>query len=174
MNRHSDRRLNEGIIAAVSVGLFFIVVGAVAVININHWGQVEKFVENFTVVNASNTSVQLPVPNVPAAYTTVYSIAFQFALGFGVLQILVLGLRLVLGSRVRRTAETVGGIVFWFGTAYVLLLLVDMKSTLAISQQRQVWFQFWAAIIILIGISLIARAGILIAANKFWRRKNQS
>ena len=152
-------------IAGVSVGLFFILVGTIAVVNINHLSQLGDFANDLTAVNVTNTSIQLPAPNVPAAHTAVYTIAFQFALGLGLLEVLVLGMRLGLGSRIRRTTGTVGGIVFWFGAAYFLSGLANMKSTLAVSQQQELWFQFWAAIIILIGVSIIVRAVVYFTAK---------
>jgi NhaP-type Na+/H+ or K+/H+ antiporter len=125
----------------------------------------KDFANDFTVANISNTSIQLPVPNVPAAHTAVYTMAFQFALGVGLLEVLVLGMRLGLGSRIRRTTGTIGGIVFWFGAAYCLNGLTNMKSTLAVSQQQELWFQFWAFIIILIGVSIIVRVAVFFTAK---------
>lgn len=163
----TDRgRLTEGAISAVSVGLFFVLIGVIVVINQNLWSRIQDFGNNFTVANITNTSIQLPVPATPAAHTAVYSAAFQFALGVAALQVIILAMRLTLGSRIRRTAETVGAMVFWFGAAYLLQNLADMKSTLAIGEQRSLWFQFWALIIILLGISIIARAIVLLAAKR--------
>ena len=160
------RMVGEGLISAVSTGLFFVLVGIIVIINQNLWSKIGEFINSFTIARVANTSTNLPVPSSPAAYTAVYSAAFQFALGIGALQILVLAMRLTIGSRMRRTAQNVGSLVFWFGTAYALSILAGMKSTLALSQQRDMWFQFWAAIIILIGLSLIARAAVLLAANR--------
>jgi len=160
------RMIGEGLISAVSTGLFFVLVGVIFIINQNLWSKIWEFLNSFTIVRIANTSVNLPVPSSPAAYTAVYSAAFQFALGIGALQSLILAMRLTIGSRMRRTAQTVGSLIFWFGTAYALSILDSMKSTLALSQQQTMWFQFWAAIIILIGLSLIARAAVLLAASR--------
>ena len=73
----------------------------------------------------------------------------------------------------RRIAQTVGSLVFWFGTAYALSVLSGMKSTLALSQQQTMWFQFWAVIIILIGLSLIARGAVLLSASRLSARGNR-
>jgi len=160
------RMVGEGLISAVSAGLFFVLVGIIVVINQNLWSKIVEFVNSFTTARVANISVNLPVPSSPAAYTAVYSAAFQFALGIGALQILVLTMRLSIGSPIRRTAQNVGSSVFWFGTAYALCNLADMKSTLALSQQRDMWFQFWAVIIILIGLSLMVRAAVLLVAGR--------
>jgi len=167
------RMVGEGLISAVSTGLFFVLVGVIVIINLNLWSEIGKFLNSFTITRVANTSVNLPVPSSPAAYTAVYSAAFQFALGIGALQILVLAMRFTVGSRMRRIAQTVGSLVFWFGTAYALSVLSGMKSTLALSQQQTMWFQFWAVIIILIGLSLIARAAVLLAASQLSARGNR-
>jgi hypothetical protein len=169
-SRYHRSRVGEGLIAVVSTGLFLVLVGIIAVINQNLWSKIQDFINNFTTATVANTSVKLPVPATPAAYTAVYSAAFQFALGIGFLQILILAMRLAIGSRIRRTAQNVGSLVFWLGTAYALSILAGMKSTLALSQQRDMWAQFWAVIIILIGLSLIARAAVLLAARRLSAR----
>ncbi|MGA2681752.1 MAG: hypothetical protein ABSF44_08140 [Candidatus Bathyarchaeia archaeon] len=164
---YSGRRLfGERLIVAVSTGLFFILIGIVFVINQNLWPKIKDFGNDFIIARVANTTIQLPAPAMPAAYTGVYSAVFQFALGIGVLEILVLAMHLANGSRIRRTAQTVGSVVFWFGAAYMLSNLANMKSTLAQSQQLNMWFQFWAAIIILVGVSIIARAAALLVAKQ--------
>ena len=174
-SRFPDRRWpEEGAIAAVSAGLFFVLIGVIVVINLNLWTAIKDFGNDFTTANVGNSSIQLPIPGTPAAHTQVYSVAFQFALGIAILQIIILAMRLTMGSGIRRKAETVGSLVFWFGAAFLLNNLADMKSTLAISQQQTMWFQFWAAIIMLIGFSLIARAVILLAVKQFTRSPIES
>ena len=164
---HADRREHgEGAISAVSIGLFLVLVGVIAVINQNLWSNIRDFFNDFTKVNVANTKVSLPAPATPAAHTAVYSATFQFALGIGILEILILAMRFTVGSRIRRKAQTVGDLVFWFGAAYLMHILADMKITLTINQQWQMWFQFWAALIILFGISLIARAAYILAARQ--------
>jgi hypothetical protein len=160
------RTVGEGLISAVSAGLFFVLVGIIAIINQNIWSKIPDFFNSFTITRVANTSTNLPAPSPPAAYNALYSAAFQFALGIVALQILVLAMRLMIGSRIRRTAENVGSLVFWLGTAYALSVLASMKSTLALSQQQTMWFQFWTVIIILIGLSLIVRSAVLLAVRR--------
>ena len=166
---NSNRGWREGAISAVSAGLFFVLVGVIVVINQNLWTEIKDFGNDLTTAKAGNSSVQLPIPATPAAHTTLYSTAFQFALGIAVLQIVILAIQLIIGSRTRRIAETVGSLVFWFGAASLLNNLAGMKSALALNQQQTIWFQFWAAIIILFGVSLIARAVVILAAKRFTR-----
>ncbi len=79
-----------------------------------------------------------------------YSAVINFLLGVGILEIIILALRLVLHSVVRRIGQTVGDLVFWLGAAFVANIFL-LAGTL------NGWFQFWSAIIVLIGLSLIAR-----------------
>ncbi len=161
-----NRKLfGEGLISAVSAGLFFILIGVIFVINQNLWPKIKDFGNNFTVANITNTSIKLPVPTSPASFTAIYTAAFQLALGIGVLEVLILAMHLANGSRIRRTTQAIGGIVFSFGAAYLLSVLAYMRNTLTQSQQLIMWYQFWAGIVILFGVSMIARAVVLIAAK---------
>ena len=161
-----SRGFAEGLIAAVSIGGFLVLVGIIFAINQNLPQKIVDFFNDFTTVQVPNTTVNLPAPFTPAAHTLVYSATFQFALGAAILQILILALRLGIGSRIRRTAGTVGSLIFWFGAAYLLNNLAQMSSTLTQSQQLTSWFQFWSAIIILAGVSLIVRGAIVFVARK--------
>ncbi|MGA3111466.1 MAG: hypothetical protein ABSE15_05455 [Candidatus Bathyarchaeia archaeon] len=166
----SDGLFREGVIAAVSTGFFFILIGIIFVINQNLWPKIKDFGNDFTIARIANTSIQLPAPASPAAHVAVYSAVFQFALGIGILEILILAMRLANGSGIIRIAQSVGSVVFWFGAAYLLTNLADMKSTLSHSQQLTRWYQFWAAIIIMIGISIVVRSGILLAKKQLQNR----
>jgi hypothetical protein len=165
-NRHRHMSFVEQIISAVSIGGFFIILGIVIVANQSIVPKVSDFFKDFTTVQIPNTTTYLPAPNTPAAHTAIFSAAFQFALAIAILQIIIIALCIGLRSRIERTAETVGSLVFWFGAAYVSYNLAEMKSALAQSQQIAFWFQFWAAIIMLIGLSLIVRGAILLIAGK--------
>jgi hypothetical protein len=164
-HRHHRSR-GEAVISAVSAGLFLVLVGVIVIINQNLWSNIRNFFNDFTQVTVTNTQVSLPAPATPAAHTAVYSATFQFALGIAILEILILAMRFGVGSRIRRKAQTVGDLIFWLGAAYLLYNLADMKNTLSVSQQQTMWFQFWAAIIILFGISLIVRATFFLAAKQ--------
>lgn len=161
-----SRWFTEGLVTAISVGGFFILVGIIYATNQNLLQNLINFFNDFTNVQLQNSTISLLAPFTPAAHTAVYLAAFQFALGIGIIQIIVLAARLALGSRIRRTAQAVGGLIFWFGTAYMLNGLAEMKTALSHDQQLVLWFQFWAVIIMLIGISLLARAAVLLIASK--------
>lgn len=69
----------------------------------------------------------------------------NFLLGVGVLQIVILALRLAVHSRIRRIAQSVGDLIFWLGAAV-------LTNVFLIAGTQSGWFQFWASLIVLIGI----------------------
>jgi hypothetical protein len=89
-----------------------------------------------------------------------YGAAFQFCIGLGILQVILLALRLMMHSPIGKTAETVGHLVYWFGTSY--LITTYLNNTTTISK----WFMFWAGILIILGLSLIARAFVLLVKRR--------
>ncbi len=153
---------HDAIISAVAVGTVFILLGLVFVLALpnNLWDDTIGFFSNLTARNLpGNPSLTLPAPANPAARGNVvfYTAVFQFSLGIAFLQVLILALRVGLGSRVRRIAETVGNLVFWFGAAYLAHAYLNNSATLS------AWFTFWALIIVVLGISILARAAVLLA-----------
>jgi hypothetical protein len=152
----------EGIIGAISVGAFFVLLGLVFLINNGLWGAITSFFNDFTNLPVSGTSVFLPAPADPAAHALVYLAAAQLALGLGILQILILGLRFIFHSHARRWAQTIGSLVFWFGTSYLISIFLNDTTTV------HLWFTFWAALLILGGVSLLIRALALLS----WRQMN--
>jgi len=119
-----------------------------------------KFFNSFYMTQVPGTSISLPAPINPAAFSAVYNVAFEFCLGIGLLEVLVLSLRIMLHSPLPRKAETIENIVFWLGTSYLALTyLANMVSA-------SDWFVFWAGIILIAGLSLVARAFVLIANIK--------
>jgi hypothetical protein len=161
-HRHErGRGLYEGLITAVAVGGFFVVLGLVIVTTPGIVGQTNAFFSDFTVQTyplSGTSQLWLPVPAEPAMHLGVFTAVMDFMLGIGILQIIILGLRLAAHSPVGRIAETVGNLVFWLGGAYV-------ASVFLLAGTATGWFQFWASLIILIGGGLIARAIVYLAAR---------
>lgn len=147
----------EGIFSAISLGAFFILVGVIFATTPDLLERIVAFFSNFGIVEVSAAGIFLPAPKSPWAHSTVYSAAAQFSFGLGILQILVLALRLVTRSALSKTAETVSNLVFWFGTGYLINMLLNETTT------TRIWFAFWAGILVLIGISMVVRAMILLA-----------
>jgi hypothetical protein len=152
-------KAGEGIFSAISVGAVFILIGViyVATLPVSLWEKVVAFFNSFSTLPVSNTGIYLPAPAVPAAHTVLYSAVFQFCLGLGILQVILLVLRLAWHSPISKTAETVGNLVFWFGASYLVFTFLNSST------QMDTWFGFWAAILVVLGVSLIARALVLFA-----------
>jgi len=159
---HPYRRFRrEGTLVAISAGFFFILVGTIFVIRPTLYDSLRTFFNpnEWTNHTFSNSSVTLPVPTLKSlgdpAHVDVYDAAFEFSLAWGIFQILILSLRFVFSSTVRRKARTVQSVVFWLGTAYLINTFLNASTTTTL------WFLFWAALIILIGLALIVRAIVL-------------
>jgi hypothetical protein len=90
-----------------------------------------------------------PAPEHVAQHLEVYSAVEQFSLGWGVFLVAMLVVRFAIGSPNRRKAENLSDIIFWFGAAYLI-------QTWLINNAK--WFEFWATILIVLGVSLIVRA----------------
>ena len=147
----------EGLISAISVGAVFILIGLIYINTPDLWGKIGDFFSGFTSTLVTNTGITLPAPQFPASHAVLYGAVFQFSLGIGILEILLLSLRLLLRSPIRKTAEAVGNLVFWLGASY--LVTTFLNNTTTISQ----WFVFWAGILMIAGLSLIARGFVLLA-----------
>lgn len=164
-NVHPIRRKGgEGIISALSVGAVFILIGLIYVANLptSLWDKTTAFFSSFHNVQfgGPDTTIQLPAPSVPGAHAVLYNAAFQFCLGIAILQIVVLVLRVTLHSQISKTAETVGNLVFWSGASYLVFTFLNSSTT------TNMWFEFWAAIIMTIGVSMIARVPVLLATRR--------
>ena len=154
-NPHPNRFLYEGLITALAIGGIFIVLG-LAIVSTPNIVQIStaffKDLSNATYPIGTGNAV-LPAPANPAAHAAFYTAIINFMLGVGILQIVILALRVGLHSRVRRIGETVGNMVFWLGAAAVANVFL-LAGTL------QGWFQFWAFLIVIVGLSLIIRFAI--------------
>jgi hypothetical protein len=154
----SDKR-KESLFTAIYVGALFIILALVYYIHLsdNLWDSLVNFFTSLTLAPVPTTGISLPAPANPANFGNLYVAAFQFSLGVGILEIIILALRVFLYSSVTRIAETIENIVFWFGASYLIIAyLVNMK----ISSE---WFVFWAGIILIFGLALLARAFVILA-----------
>jgi hypothetical protein len=156
-----DKR-KENFISGLYIGFILILLVVLYFVNahVNLWNSFDHFLNTFILETVPGTSLQLPVPDNPRAYIVLYEAAFQFCLGLGAIEIAVLGLRVWLDSPLPRKAETIENLVFWLGTSY---LIVTYLMNITIPSE---WFVFWAGIILIGGLSLIARSFVLIASKK--------
>jgi hypothetical protein len=149
----------ENILTAAYIGAVCIVLAVIYIAHlpVSLWNSVVDFFMSLTLSPVPGTGIALPAPSNPAAYTELYLAAFQFAIAVGILEVAVLFLRVLLHSPVQRKAETIENIVFWLGASYlVITYLVNMTI-------QAEWFVFWAGVILIFGLSLVARAFVLLA-----------
>ena len=158
----SAYKAQERVYSAISAGAFFILIGIVYVINLpsSLWDAIVEFFSSLTLAQIPSTGIYLPAPVSPASHTVLYGAVFQFCIGLGILQVIFLVLRLMMNSPTGKIAETIGNLVYWFGEGY--LVTTYLNSTTTISK----WFVFWAGILIILGLSFIARAFVFLAKRK--------
>jgi len=155
-------KIGESLISAISVGAVLILIGMVFVLAqpSSLWDSIVTFFSSFTLRSVPGMGISLPAPANPAAHAVLYTAAFQFCIGLGILQIILLALRLMINSPTGKTAETFGHLIYWFGAAY--LITIYLNNFPNITQ----WFMFWAGILIMLGVSLIARALVLLVKRR--------
>jgi hypothetical protein len=144
----------EDLLSAVSAGFFLVLVGMLFVTTPGLFDNIVAFFQDFNLIQVPHLQgVLFPGPQNPrsADAMAVYNAVEWFSLIWAIFLTAMLVARFLLSQPRRRKSDNLGDIVFWFGTAYITQnLLIDVNTT--------EWFGFWAAIIILIGLSLIARA----------------
>jgi hypothetical protein len=151
-----SHRYREGILSAISVGFFFILAGAIFVTTPDLSEKIIDFFQpqNFEAILVPNTQVYLPAPKIPSAYVTIYQAVGLFSLLWAFFQIAMLIIRIFAGSPLRRKVNNASDVAFWFGAYYLIGVFLDRTVT----QTR--WFAFWAAIVVLIGVTFLVRAAI--------------
>lgn len=152
----------EDLITALYIGLILVLLAVIYFFNLRTslWNSFNHFLNNFILATVPGTSLQLPAPQYPAAFVPLYSAAFQFCLGLGIIEIVVLVLRVWLSSPLPRKAETIENLVFWLGTSY--LISTYLINANLISE----WFVFWSGIILIGGLSLVARSFVIMATRR--------
>jgi len=152
-SKFSSPKYREGLFSAISAGFFFVLVGAIFVTTPNLFDKILAFFRDFHIEIVPHTEkFFFPAPVSPRAHSDIYSAVTHFSLIWGLCQIVILALRFVARSALDKKAETVSNLVFWLGASYLISTFLIETTT---------WFVFWAAIIILSGVSLIIRAIIL-------------
>ena len=153
----TDKR-KESLVSGLYVGAIFILLALIYLVDVSKglFGNIVNFFNSFILTTVPGTSFPLPAPSNPAAFTVVYSAAFQFTFGLGVIELLILSLRIGMHSPLPRKAETIENLVFWLGTSF--LVITYLLNMTIISE----WFVFWAGVILIAGISLVVRSLILV------------
>lgn len=156
-----NRSPHEGLVTALAIGGFFIVLGVVFTFTLDISQKTNTFFSDLTTVTYSfggSGTANLPAPANPSDHIGFYTVVMRFLLGVGILQIIILVLRIAIRSRISRIAETVGNLVFWIGAGV-------MANFFLLTGTLNSWFQFWSTLIVLIGVSLIARFCVYLAGR---------
>jgi len=149
----------ESILSALYIGTIFISLGAIYYSHLpnNLFLELVDFFEHLNLARVPDTGIYLPAPMSPAAYVDLYTAVFEFVVILGAIEVVILALRFVFGSSIKRKAETIANVVFWFGIGYLIYTYLMDAATI------NKWFVFWVGVIIVFGLSLIARAFVLLA-----------
>jgi hypothetical protein len=155
-----NRSPHEGLITALAIGGFFIILGSVFAFTPGIVNNTNAFFSDLTTVTfpfgSPGSTVSLLGPAHPADHQSFYTAVMNFLIGMGVLQIVILALRLVVHSRIRRISQSVGDLIFWLGAALV-------ANVFLLAGTQNGWFQFWSLLIVIVGASLIARFFVYLA-----------
>ena len=153
-----DKR-KENFITGMYLGFILVLLVVLYYVNVHVdvWNDFNHFLNNFVLASIPGTSLQLPAPGSPGANVSLYNLAFQFCIGLGAIEIVILLTRMWFNSPLTRKAETIENVVFWLGTSY--LVITYLVNITIISE----WFVFWAGIILIGGLSLVARSFVLLA-----------
>lgn len=147
------------IIGIVTLGFFFLLVGTIFVVTPNLPDKISSFFLDFELREIA-PNWMLPAPK--SHHLVLYTAIFQFCLAFAIFQICILGARFILRDPIDKKAGTISSLVFCFGAAWVVSLL--MVKTIG-------WFVFWGWLIALIGTSLVIKNAIVLMAQIFRQKK---
>ena len=151
-SKETPRQYQEGLFTAISAGFFILLVGTLFVITPNLFDKILDFFKGFDLVDVPNTDITFIAPEFPNNHSLVYQAARQFSIALGVFQIVILALRFFVPSSWGKRSEIVGNLVFWVGAGFLIqLFLIETTQ----------WFVFWSTIIMIIGVSMIARAVVM-------------
>ena len=142
----------EWLFIAIAIGFFLLLVGTLFVLTPNLFSEIFDFFQSFGLVDVPNTDIVFLAPEFPRSHLTVYQAVGQFSIAVCLFQIVLLALRFFVHSSWSKRAETVGNLVYWGGAAFLI-------QTFLIENTQ--WFTFWSTILIVIGVSMIARAVVM-------------
>jgi hypothetical protein len=154
-----SEKKKENLLSGIYIGSILIILAVIyiASLPVSLWDEIVNFFSSLTLAPVPGTGIALPAPSNPASHMELYMAAFIFTVAVGAIEIVVLVLRILMNSPMPRKAETIENIVFWLGTSY---LIITYLVNMTIAGE---WFVFWAGIILIFGLALLARSFTLIA-----------
>jgi len=138
----------------ISFGAFLIIIAVIYLRTPNLIQEVEAFIRDFRLVQVFQ-NFWWPVPS--TGHPVLYTAVEQFSYAFGIVHIIILGLKFARRSSTHAKAHTFSDIIFWLGAGYIFSLLAQGVLS---------WLTFIASLIILIGVSIVARALVLVFAPR--------
>ena len=156
-NKGIPPKYQEGLFTAISVGFCLLLLGALFVITPSLFDKIVDFFKDVGVVSVPNTDMLFLAPEVPADHSAVYQAAGQFSIALTIFQVIILALRFVIPSSLGKKSESVSSLVYWAGASFLAQLFLVDKVSVSITN----WFEFWALIIVLAGVSMLARAAFM-------------
>jgi hypothetical protein len=155
-SREEPRQYQERLLTAISIGFFLLLVGSIFLINLNLFADFIELIKNFELRDVPNTNIILPAPASPDTHSMVYQALQQFSIALTIFQVIILALRFIISSSWEKRSETVGNLVFWAGTSFLIqLFLIETTQ----------WFAFWSIILVLLGVSIITRSIVMAVAR---------
>lgn len=149
---HRHRRDNPA--GTISFGAFLILIAIIYLTTPNLLGEASAFIHDLKPVQISQNFWLLePSTNHPILYNA----AQQFCYLFGLVQVIILGLKFTKHDSVRQEARTFSDIIFWVGSGYVFGVL--STGTLA-------WISFLGALVVLIGVSIIVQTAVFLVTSR--------
>lgn len=154
-----SEKKKENLLSGIYIGSILIILAVIyiASLPVSLWDEIVNFFSSLTLAPVPGTGIALPAPSNPASHMELYTAAFIFTIAVGTIEIVVLVLRVLMNSPMPRKAETIENIVFWLGTSY---LIITYLVNMTIAGE---WFVFWAGIVLIFGLALLARSFVLIA-----------
>lgn len=132
----------------LSFGIFVMLLGFIWASTPNLGNEAIDFFKDLHMAEFSK-DVFLPAPT--HNHPVLYKAAANFALLFGAFQMVILGLKILLGDSFGGKIDAISGIVFWL----VLSLLLNMLANGSIG-----WFSFIGGFLICIGLAIVLGAGL--------------
>jgi len=151
------QRSAERLISVSSLGFFLVLIGIIFALTHGFFSALLTFFNDLGLVQVPNvyTGIVLPAPENPADHTTVYSAASWFSFGWGIFLVALLVVRILADSPWKKKAQNVSDIFYWLANGFLIGYFLNETTTTVM------WFSYWSAVIMLLGVSLIIRACIL-------------
>ena len=156
-NTNIHPKYQEGLFTAISVGFALLLVGALFIVTPDLFSKIMDFFQDFGVVDVPNTDIVFLAPKSTNSHSVVYQAAGQLSIGLTIFQLVILALRFIIPASLAKKSESVSNLVYWAGASVLTQAFLVDKFYVSLLN----WFEFWTLIIVLAGVSLLARAAFI-------------